>query len=387
MIYLDNSATTRPYDEVIKEVRNTLPDFYQNPAALYPAAIDVSHRVQGARLAVARLAGCSPKAVTFTSGGTESDNTVIFGAVEKNKRVGKTIITDAVEHPAVLEPIKKLEQSGYNVIRLGVDENCRINIEEFKEALSEDVILITIMSVNNEVGTVMPINDLATLTRNYFDKTGKNPPVVHTDAVQAFGKIDLRDSEADFMSVSAHKIHGLKGMGATINRRETSIPPYILGGGQESGNRSGTENTTGIIAFGKACEIAYEGFDERQKYVSSLRTHLKSGIESEIRNIRINTPETDTVPGILNVSFLGCRGEVILHELETHGICVSTGSACSSHKKGQSHVLKAMGLSNKEIEGAVRFSLSEFNTEAEIDVVVHQLKNAVNRFRKLGTFR
>ena len=295
-------------------------------------------------------------------------------------------MTTKVEHPAVLECCAALEQEGFEVIRVGVDRQCRLDLEALKDAVSEDTILVSVMQVNNEAGTVMPLQEIAEICRS------RSEAVLHCDAVQSFGKIPLPGG-ADLISVSGHKIHGPKGIGSLWIRDGIRIPALIRGGGQEKDLRSGTENVPAIAGFGLATRIASEHRTVQMKRVAGLRQRLMEGLLEEIPDTVVNSPtESGTeagmcCPSILNVSFPGTRGEVILHTLEQSGVYVSTGSACSSNKKGRSHVLEAMGCSDREIEGAIRFSLGVMNTEEEIEEAVEKTAEAVKRFRRLGSFR
>ncbi|MCQ2551375.1 MAG: cysteine desulfurase [Clostridia bacterium] len=371
-IYLDNSATTRQHDEVTEKMSEIMKECYGNPSSLHRMGLDAEKVVKEARKNLASSIGASPEEIFFTSCGTESDNTALFGSLKKNKR---KIITTRVEHPAILEPCKRLEEMGYEVSYLDVDRDCNISLDQLKSFLTEDTALISVMAVNNEVGKIFPLKEIAKI-RDQVDKS----ILLHTDAVQALGKMDLKVSGVDLMSASAHKIHGPKGMGMLYVRQGVNIKPYILGGGQEKHFRSGTENVPAIAGFGLAAKMA-EPVDP------SLKEYLKKGLLDGLDDILINSP-LDSISSILNVSFLGTRGEVILHSLEQEGIYVSTGSACSSNKAAKgSHVLEAMGLSFKEIEGAIRFSFSNYNTLEEMDYVLDKTINAVKRFRKLGAFR
>ena len=376
-IYLDNSATTRQYDEVTRAMTRAMEELYGNPSSLHAMGLAAEKEVRKARKAVAASLGAKEEEIVFTSGGTESDNTALFGIARARRREGKRIVTTKVEHPAVLEACKLLEQDGFDVVYLDVDKDCRISMDQLAEAVNEETILISVMAVNNEVGTVMPVASIA---------AAKGGAVFHTDAVQACGKVDLRGTGADLISLSSHKIHGPKGIGALYIRKGVNLPAFMVGGGQEKHRRSGTENVPAIIGFGEASRIAQESFDQRVSAMAAARRRLLDGLKDSVSDIRINSPE-DGAASVLNVSFLGCRGEVLLHTLEQDGIYVSTGSACSSNKKGRSHVLAAMGLSDKEIEGAIRFSFSEFNTPEEMDFVTEKVKDAVTRFRRLGSFR
>ena len=424
MIYLDNSATTRQYDEVTAAMVRAMQEDYGNPSSLYQLGVDAEKAVKAARRHVLEAAGwfaASDWDVVFTSGGTEADNMAIFGAAKALRRQGNRIITTTVEHPAVLECMKQLEAEGFEVIRIGVDAQCNPDMKQMEESIDGRTILVSMMHVNNEVGTVMPAGAVKEIMRSKGA-----PGLFHCDAVQSFGKMPL-PAEADLISVSGHKIHGPKGSGALLMNRNTagasagsggsgkgvSIPAFIVGGGQESGRRSGTENVPAIIGLGCAAKIAAAdgsvdmvdtngeglyGADAGGGYLSmaeiaAMRQQLLDGLCSKIEDIEINSPPAaglapgQCCPSVLNVNFKDTRGEVILHTLEQEDICVSTGSACSSNKKGQSHVLEAMGQSSKDIEGAIRFSLGRLNSPDEVDVVVDAVASAVKRFRRLGSFR
>ena len=391
VVYLDNSATTRQYDQVTDRMLEMMRDHYGNPSSLHTMGVDAEKFLRRARKSWAASVGAEEEEVYFTSGGTESDNTVLMGVAEARRRTGKKIITTAVEHPAILEPARKLETMGFQVEYIGVDEKCRLDLGQLENALTEDTVLISVMAVNNETGACMPVQKIAALKESYNQKH-KTAILLHTDAVQAFEKMETSVKKnwtgVDFISVSGHKIHGPKGIGGLYVRKGIHLPPFLLGGGQERHFRSGTENMPAIAGFGKAVELASENFSQRVKTMTEVRQFLLDGIKSEISDIIINSPEDgEFCPSVLNVSFLGTRGEVLLHTLEQDGIYVSTGSACSSNKKGMSHVLKAMGLNEKTIEGAIRFSFSEFNNRAEMEYVIEKLKSAVTRFRRLGSFR
>ena len=391
IVYLDNSATTRQYDQVTDVMAEAMRETYGNPSSLHMLGVEAEKKVRTSRKILASAIGASEEEFFFTSGGTESDNTVLFGVAEARKRTGKKIITTAVEHPAVLEPAKRLEAMGFTVEYIGVDRNCHLNMDQLVSAIDDETILISVMGVNNEAGTILPIGEIAAL-KDQYNRQHKTDILLHSDAVQAFGKVpvDLKGAYkgVDFLSVSGHKIHGPKGIGGLYIRKGIHLPPFLSGGGQERHMRSGTENTPGIVGFGKAAEMGMADFPGRTEAMKKARTRLLEGLLAEIPDIRINSPQDETAsPSVLNVSFLGTRGEVLLHTLEQEGIFVSTGSACSSNKKGRSHVLTAMGLSDKEIEGAIRFSFSEENTLEEMDYTVEKVKAAVTRFRRLGSFR
>lgn len=387
MIYLDNSATTRQYPEVTREMLRYMDEFYGNPSSLYQLGVDSEKAVKKARTALQKAIGMEDGRVYFTSGGTEADNMAIFGAARALKRRGRRIVTTAVEHPAVLECCKELEKQGFEVIYVGVDRNCRLDIDALRSAVNDETILVSMMHVNNEAGTIMPVNEVKQIM-----KEKDAPGIFHCDAVQSFGKLQLC-SDADVISVSGHKIHGPKGTGAICIREGVNIPAFICGGGQESGKRSGTENVPAIAGFWLAAELSEHGRRESSASMAQMRQRLISQLTASLDDIVINSPETagenagECCSSLLNISFLGTRGEVLLHTLEQDGIYVSTGSACSSNKKGQSHVLKAMGLKDKEIEGTLRFSFGRMNSIEEIDIAADKVAAAVKRFRRLGSFR
>ena len=402
MVYLDNSATTRQYDEVTELMAKVARESFGNPSSLHSAGLDSEKIVKSARSQVAKALGCRPDEIFFTSCGTESDNTVLMSQALK-RNVGKRIITTKVEHPAILEPCKRLEEMGLEVIYLDVDKNCQISLKELRNAINEDTLLISVMTVNNEVGALMPIHEIAKI-KDEFNREHKTKVLLHTDAVQAVGKVEINLKGnlrgVDFLSASAHKFHGPKGMGILYVNKEgngANLRPFMLGGGQEKGFRSGTENVPGIAGTGLAIEMVTKNLASRIVTMYNLRDRLIEGLKNNIDKIEIH-PSIDAdksenffgvCPSVLNVSFLGTRGEVILHTLEKDGIYVSTGSACSSNHKSSkgSHVLNAMGLSFSEIEGAIRFSFSEFNTPEEIDYTIDAITKAVTKFRKLGSFR
>ncbi len=402
MIYLDNSATTKQYPEVTETMVKFMDEDFGNPSSLYQLAVDAEKAIKGARLKVcSAMSKGSGRDFTgagqliFTSGGTEADNMAIFGAARSMKRYGNRIVSTQVEHPAVLECCKALEAEGFEVVHVGVDRNCRVDVNELEAAVNDSTVLVTMMHVNNEVGTVLPVDSV----RDIIDRR-ESAALFHCDAVQSFGKIPMT-AYADMVTVSGHKIHGPKGSGAlwvagNSGGRSINLPALILGGGQENGYRSGTENVPAIIGLGQAAEMAGKagrnGISDIDE-LTRLRALLLKGLEENIPDIVINSPGEAGAeaglcsPTILNVTFLGTRGEVLLHTLEKDGIYVSTGSACSAKKRGRSHVLTAMGLKDREIEGTLRFSLGRFNTREDIEITVCKVEEAVRRFRKLGSFR
>jgi len=375
-VYLDNSATTKPYDCVRKAVDEVLGDQFGNPSTLYTLGLSAEKIVRSSREAIAKKIGASPEEVFFTSCGTESDNTAIFGAYRSRCKQGKRIITTAVEHPAVLRCFEELEKQGADAVYVPVNPDGTLNMDEFKKALTPDTVLVSVMHVNNESGAIFPIEEISKL----LDTLPKRP-IFHSDCVQSFGKLDINVKKmgVDMISISGHKVHAPKGIGALYIKKGLHIPSYIFGGGQEAGFRSGTENMAGVAGFGAAVE--HMDLGKASKNMKETKEYLEETLLKNISNIKINTPD-NSAPSVLNVSFVGCRAEVLLHTLEQDEIFVSTGSACSSKSKG-SHVLRAMNLKAEEIEGAIRFSFSEDNTKEQMDFVLEKVKAAVESQRAL----
>ena len=377
-IYLDNSATTKPYKEVVDKMVEALTTDYANPSSLHRKGIDVEKNIKLIRQEIARTLGAKDKEIYFTSGGTESNNSVIRGVANLYKKRKNHIISTEIEHPSVLNTLKDLEEDGFEVTYLKVGKYGKIDIEEFKESIKPTTILVTIMHVNNEIGTIQPIDEIGKYLKSLKDKV-----YFHVDAVQSYGKINFKPSKynIDFMSVSGHKLHGPKGIGFMYIKENNRLKPILTGGGQEIGIRSGTENVPGIYGLGEAVKILNKDLNSTINKIQELKDLLKEEIVNNIDNIKINSPE-DGVCHILNISFEDVKGEVLLHYLEQKGIYVSTGSACSSKKKG-SHVLNAIGLNPKEIDGAIRFSLSDLNTKEEMIETVKILKESVGDLRMI----
>ena len=377
-IYLDNSATTKPYKEVIDKMVYALSTDYANPSSLHKKGIEVEKNIKEIRRNIARTLGVKDKEIYFTSGGTESNNAIIRGVVALNKKRKNHIISTVIEHPSVLNTLKDLEEEGFEVTYLNVDKYGQKNLEELKQAIKPTTCLVTIMHVNNEVGSIQPIQEIGKYLKTLNDKV-----YFHVDAVQSYSKINFKPSRynIDFMSVSGHKLHGPKGIGFMYIRENNRIKPMLTGGGQEIGIRSGTENTPGIYGLGEAINIINQNLDEKIEKIANLKNLLKDEIVKNIDDIKINSPE-DGVCHILNISFRGVKGEVLLHYLEQKKVYVSTGSACSSKKKG-SHVLNAMELTPDEIEGAIRFSLSDLNTEEEILKAAEIVRESVEDLRMI----
>lgn len=374
MIYLDNASTTKPSQGVKNAAADAMENF-GNPSSMHKLGIDAEKIIKNAADNVSKVLGVRSEDIYFTSGGTESNNTAILGYCRKNKKRGKHVITTAIEHPSVLEPFGKLSEEGFDVTYLGVDSNGIIKLDEFEKALREDTIFVSCMWVNNETGSIQPIDKLKSIMKKYAPRA-----VLHADAVQAFGKIICKPKKCgvDMLSLSAHKIHGIKGCGA-LYIDNVNIEPYIIGGAQQKNMRSGTENVVGIAGLGQAA--AELDIEKDREYVSSLRLALENGIKDNIADVKING-EDDNSGYVLNVSFKGIKAEILLHSLERYGIYVSTGSACSTNKPMPSHVLSAMGCSREEIMGAIRFSFGNDLKKEDIDEVISALVKETAQIRK-----
>ncbi|MBI5187966.1 MAG: cysteine desulfurase NifS, partial [Nitrospirae bacterium] len=359
-IYLDNNATTAVAPEVLDAMLPYLKELYGNPSSMHTFGGQLHRKVEEARAKVACLINAEPEEIIFTSCGTESDNTAIMSAVESlpHKR---HIITSRVEHPAVLNFCKHLARKGYRVTFLSVNKQGQLNIDELLKAIDEDTVIVSIMYANNESGVIFPIMEIAEILK-------ERGILFHTDAVQAVGKIpiDLKKLPVDMLSLSGHKLHAPKGVGALYVRKGTRFYPYMIGGHQEYGRRAGTENVASIIGLGKACELAGEKLSEEIIYLSDLRDKLENALLKSCPDARINGDINNRLPNTTNLSFEYVEGEAILLRLNEYGICASSGSACTSGSLEPSHVLRAMGVPFTAIHGSIRFSLSRYNTEAEI---------------------
>ncbi|WP_296970780.1 cysteine desulfurase family protein [Tepidanaerobacter sp. EBM-38] len=377
-VYLDNSSTTKVLDEAAQTVFDIMTVYFGNPSSLHGKGIEAEKIMKQAREKVAQVLGVDPGEIYFTSGGTESNNWAIKGAAHSLRRQGNHIIATYIEHPSVLEVFKALENEGFKATYIKVNKEGFIDINELKNSLTPETILVSVMYVNNEVGSIQPIEDIAEII-----KTHNKNILFHVDAVQAFGKMPLVPNlkGIDLLSLSGHKIYGPKGIGALFVRDKVRIEPLLHGGGQESGLRSGTENMPGIAGLGVAAEACFNNMINWQSKMQELKKYLKDGILKEIPGAVLNGPEIGA-PHILNISFLGTRGEILLHALEAKGIYVSTGSACSSHKSGTSHVLRALGKSPEEQDSALRFSLSPFLSLDDMDYTIQVLTEEVKEIRK-----
>ena len=374
MIYLDNSATTRPFDEVIDKMSACMREEYFNPSAVYAPAMLAGRILTETREAIASQLGGRVK-VVFTSGGTEADNLALLGTARALRGRKGHFITTKVEHPAILETAAELERLGHSVTYIGVDEEGTVDVDALVDAVREDTALVSVMQVNNEVGAVMPIEEISRRVKE------KNPrTLIHVDGVQGFMRVPMHMNRmgVDLYSLSGHKIHGPKGIGALAMSDRARPLCIAFGGGQENGLRSGTENVPGIAGLGQAVR-AFAGLDDPASDMMELKMRLRDGILQAVPDAKVNGP-TGGAPHILNVTF-PVKGEVLLHALEGAGILCSTGSACASHKKSASHVLTAMGVPDKEIDGALRFSLCPMNTPEEIDETVAQIRKSVEMLR------
>ncbi|MEJ5360250.1 MAG: cysteine desulfurase NifS [Desulfobacterales bacterium] len=381
VVYLDNNATTRVDPEVLEAMLPFFCERYGNPSSMHAFGGSVAAELRRAREAVARLIGASPEEIVFTSGATESNNTAIHAAIEAFPQ-RRHLVTSRVEHPAVKNVCERLSRRGYRVTFVPVDGRGRLDLDFLFDHLGPDTALVSLMWANNETGVIFPIEEVAPLVRS-------RGILFHTDAVQAAGKlpIDVGRTEVDFLSLSGHKMHGPKGIGVLYVRRGTSFSPLIVGGHQERGRRAGTENTAAIVGLGRAAELARrhlaEGVPERMR---RLRDRLERGILERIPRALVNGDPSARLPNTLNVSFEFVEGEAILLLLNEHGICASSGSACTSGSLEPSHVLRAMGVPFTAAHGSIRFSLSRFTTEEEIDRVLAVLPGIIARLRELSPF-
>ena len=380
MIYLDNAASTPISDEVLQEMLPYLKENYGNPSSIHRFGRITTKAIEAARRRVADLINAKPEEILFTSGGTESNNTALMGVMQQKK--GKRLVTSSIEHDAILEPCKRLQKEGYDVVYLPVDNFGTVNMDVLKNSIADNTVLVSIMYGNNEVGTVQPIKEIAKICK-------ENNILFHSDAVQAVGKIpvDVNDLGVDLLSISSHKINGPKGIGALYIREGVKIDPLILGGGQESGMRSGTENVANIVGFGKACQLAKEDLQKNSSYLASLRDHLIEKVTREISHVTVNGHRENRLPNNAHFTFLGVNGEDLIIKLDENGIAASTGSACSVRTQKASHVLAAMGFSHEQITGSLRLTVGTGNTKEEINRTVDVLKSVVAELRSVSPFK
>ena len=380
MIYLDNAASTPVHEKVIEEMLPFFREEYGNPSSIHRHGRLANIAIQNARKRIAALINADSNEILITSGGTESNNTVIYGLASQSK--GRQIITSSIEHDAILEPCRYLEQKGYRISYLPVDQYGLVNPADLEKEISGDTCLITIMFANNEVGTIQPIKEIAQIARE------KNI-IFHTDAVQAVGKIpiDVKGLGIDLLSISSHKLNGPKGVGALFVRNGIKISPLILGGGQERGLRSGTENVASIVGFGMACKLASDNLNENMTHFKKLTTHLISRVLAEIPFTALNGHPYLRIPNNTNFTFLGVSGEDLIIKLDENKISASTGSACSVKVQKASHVLKAMGFSHEQVTGSLRLTVGITNTKQEIDETVDVLKKVVQELRAVSPYK
>lgn len=380
MIYLDNAATTRIADEVLVCMLPFLKDSYGNPSSIYDLGANNKDALTEARKQIADVLSCDPKNIFFTSGGTESDNWALIGTAESRARQGKHLITSKIEHHAILHTCEYLEQRGFEITYLDVDEQGFVNREMLMNALRPDTVLVSIMTANNEIGTIQPIAELGELLKDH-------PAYFHTDAVQAFGQIPITPEKwhIDLLSASGHKFHGPKGAGFLYVRDGIELPAFLHGGKQERGRRAGTENVASIVGMGKAAEIAAQTMTERGEKEKKLRDYMISRIEKEIPYCHLNGPRKHRLANNVNISFSFIEGETLVVLLDMEGICCSGGSACTSGQAEASHVLKAIHLEPEIARGALRFTLNEETTKDDIDYTVNRLKNVLDQSRKMNS--
>lgn len=378
-VYLDNSATTRCLDSVAGLMIKIMCEDYGNPSSMHNKGVQAEQYLRYARTTIARNLKVNEKEIYFTSGGTESDNLALIGTAIANQRAGRHLITTCIEHPAVLQPMKYLENMGFEVTYLPVDKKGRVSTESLRQALRPDTILVSMMHTNNEIGSLQPVEEASQIVKSF-----NSAIVFHVDGVQGYGKYRILPKKMgiDLLSVSGHKIHGPKGVGFLYVNERVKITPVIFGGGQQKGLRSGTENVPGIAGLAKAVEEVYANLDEDTGRMRGLKEYFIAGIQG-LQDIQINgSTGMDSSPHIISISIRGIRSEVLLHALEERGIYVSAGSACASNKPAYSATLKAMGVEKELLDSTLRFSLSLFNTKEEIDYTLQALYDIIPMLRK-----
>lgn len=377
--YFDNSATTRMDDRVFEVMRPFFGEAYGNASSIYGLGREARKAVEDARERVAGVLNCKPSEIYFTAGGSESDNTAIKGIAREYKNKGNHIITSKIEHPAVLETCKELEKKGFEVSYIPVDKYGIVDLEELKKEIRPTTILISIMFANNEIGTIEPIKEIGKIAK-------ENGIFFHTDAVQAAGcmKIDVQDLNIDSLSISGHKFYGPKGVGILYMKSGIRFQKLISGGHQERNKRAGTENVPGIVGIAKALELAQDSREEHNKKIKELRDYYEEQVKEKILYIKINGDTDQRLPGTSNISFRFIEGEGLLLNLDLKGICASSGSACTSGSLDPSHVLLAIGLPHEIAHGSLRISIGKYNTKEEIDYLVENLVEIVNRLREMS---
>lgn len=379
MVYLDNASTTKLDKEVFDAMVPYLTEEYGNPSAIYHIAKNAKRAVEGARGTVAKILNCSAGEIYFTASGSEGDNTAIKGIARSYQNKGKHIITSKIEHPAVLQTCKSLEREGFEITYVSVDENGMIDLEELENSIREDTTLISVMFVNNEIGTVQPVKEIGEIAK-------RHKVFFHTDAVQAVGslKIDVQELGVDALSLSAHKFHGPKGAGALYIKSGVRFEKLIDGGHQEKARRAGTENVAGIVGLAKAMELADAQLSEKNERVCALRDYYEEQVLSKIDFVKRNGHKTQRIAGTSNLSFRFIEGEGLLLNLDLKGICASSGSACTSGSLDPSHVLLAIGLKHEIAHGSLRISIGKYNTKEEIDYLIESLVEIVQKLRDMS---
>jgi len=383
LIYFDNAASTAVHPEVVKEMLPYFDVQYGNPSSIHQFGRKAKNAIQKARKQVAALIGAEPNEILFTSGGTESNNTILDGVLKSSGEPDpEHIITSSIEHEAILQPCKDFETAGIKITYLPVNEHGIVNLDDITNSINSHTVLVSIMFANNEVGTIQPIKEISEICKKY-----QIP--LHTDAVQAVGKvpINVKDLGVDALSISSHKINGPKGIGALFIKKGLTVTPQILGGGQENGMRSGTENVASIVGFGKACEIAKDKLSDNISHFQTLHSSILSKIVKEIPHVKLNGHPEKRIFNNIHLTFLGVNGEDLIIKLDEHGIAASTGSACSVHTQKASHVLKAMGFNHEQITGSLRLSFGYMNTLDEISQTVEILKKVVSELRSVSPYK
>ena len=383
VIYMDNNATTQIASEVLEVMMPFLGDCYGNPSSMHTFGGQVGQVIEQARAQIAELIGADPEEIVFTSCGTESDSTAILSALQSQPEL-RHIVTTRVEHPAVknlCETLDLLTGHKHRVTRLMVDADGTLDLDAYREALTEDTAIVSVMWANNETGVLFPVEEMAALAK-------ERDILFHTDAVQAVGKIpiNLRESKIDFLSLSGHKLHAPKGVGVLYVRKGTPFIPFLHGGHQEGGRRGGTENVPSIVGLGRACQLAGEMLEEENTRVRALRDKLEQGLMNSIPKSLLNGHAEDRLPNTSNISFEYVEGEAILLHMNQYGICASSGSACTSGSLEPSHVLRAMGVPFTAAHGSIRFSLSIYNTEEEVDFVLEKMPKIIADLRAMSPF-
>ena len=379
-VYLDNNATTRVAPEVLEAMRPFCEELWGNPSSVHTFGGQVRKHIEHARERVAALIGADASEIVFTSCGSESNNMAVRGKVEAGGG-HPHIVTTRVEHPAVLAPCRHLESLGHPLTELGVDSRGQLDLAQLQDAITRDTAIVSIMWANNETGVMFPIEQIAEIVKSAGC-------VFHTDAVQAVGKlpIDLGKLPIDMLSLSGHKLHAPKGVGALYIRKGTRVNPLILGGHQEGGKRAGTENVPYIVGLGRACDLAAENMDDEMTRVTAMRDRLEAGILESCPDVRVNGDRDHRLPNTCNISFEYVEGEAILLSLDELGICASSGSACTSGSLEPSHVMRAMGVPFTAAHGSIRFSLSRYTTDADVDYVLDHLPKIIQRLRDISPF-